>query len=230
MHVDPYTRLVTNVLFPLQERAKKHTTTSVLRHMEQTQWWPAEKLRALREERLRALLSHAAREVPYYRDLFRATGFEPSGHTTLEDLRKLPFLTKAIIRANQESLKARNAEGLARFNTGGSSGEPLIFFIGRERVSHDVAAKWRATRWWGVDIGDPEIVVWGSPIELGTQDRIRALRDAVFRTELLPAFEMSGERLDHFVERIRTRRPRMLFGYPSSISLIAAHARERGVV
>ncbi len=30
-------------------------------------------------------------------------------------------------------------------------------------MSHDVAAKWRATRWWGVDIGDPEIVVWGSP-------------------------------------------------------------------
>ena len=32
-------------------------------------------------------------------------------------------------------------------------------FIGNERVSHDVAAKWRATRWWGVDIGDPEIRV-----------------------------------------------------------------------
>jgi phenylacetate-CoA ligase len=54
-----------------------------------------------------------------------------------------------------------------------------------------VAAKWRATRWWGVDIGDPEIVVWGSPIELGAQDRVRVLRDALLRTELLPAFEMS---------------------------------------
>ena len=37
-------------------------------------------------------------------------------------------------------------------------------------MSHDVAAKWRATRWWGVDLGDREIVVWGSPIELGAQD------------------------------------------------------------
>src|SRR5574337_899366 len=107
--------------------------------------------------------------------------------------------------------------------------EPLIFFIGNERVSHDVAAKWRATRWWGVDIGDPEIVVWGSPIELTAQDRIRAIRDKLLRTELLPAFEMSEAKLDDFVARIRARWPRMLFGYPSALSHIAQHAQKRGI-
>jgi len=96
-------------------------------------------------------------------------------------------------------------------------------------VSHDVAAKWRATRWWGVDIGDPEVVVWGSPIELGAQDRLRAWRDRLMRTELLPAFEMSEARLDGFLAQIRRRRPRMLFGYPSALSHIARHARKRGV-
>ena len=89
-------------------------------------------------------------------------------------------------------------------------------------------AKWRATRWWGVDIGDPELVVWGSPIELGTQDRIRKLRDGLMRSTLLPAFEMSPANLDRFVEVIRSVRPAMLFGYPSSLSLIAQHARATG--
>src|SRR6185295_9227709 len=107
--------------------------------------------------------------------------------------------------------------------------EPLIFFLGKERVSHDVAAKWRATRWWGVDIGDPEIVVWGSPIELGAQDRLRGLRDALMCTELLPAFEMSEARLDDFVARIRRRRPKMLFGYPSALAHVARHAEARGI-
>ncbi|MBU1691264.1 MAG: phenylacetate--CoA ligase family protein, partial [Gammaproteobacteria bacterium] len=128
-----------------------------------------------------------------------------------------------------ERLKANNAQGLARFNTGGSSGEPLIFFIGNERVSHDVAAKWRATRWWGVDIGDPEIVVWGSPIELGSQDRVRQIRDKLMRTKLLPAFEMSADNLDEFVADIRAMRPKMLFGYPSAIAHIARHAEARGI-
>ena len=125
-------------------------------------------------------------------------------------------------------MKSEIAKGLARFNTGGSSGEPLIFFIGNERVSHDVAAKWRATRWWGVDIGDPEIVVWGSPIELSAQDRLRQWRDRLMRTQLLPAFQMSEAKLDEFIATITSTRPRVLFGYPSSISLLARHAEKRG--
>jgi phenylacetate-CoA ligase len=174
-------------------------------------------------------LQHAQQHVPYYRDLFARMDFEPAAVTSLTDLQRLPLLGKAEIRANADALKADNAVGLARFNTGGSSGEPLIFFIGNQRVSHDVAAKWRATRWWGVDIGDPEIVVWGSPIELTAQDRVRALRDKLLRTELLPAFEMSAAKLDGFVARIRERRPKMLFGYPSALSHIARHAEKRGL-
>ena len=179
-------------------------------------------------ERLAALLRHANDHVPYYRDLFRRIGFDPRTMTSLADLERLPFLTKAEIRAHTESLKSAVAIGLARSNTGGSSGEPLVFFLGKERVSHDVAAKWRATRWWGVDLGDREIVVWGSPIELGAQDRVRRLRDALMRTHLLPAFEMSSARLDAFVKTIRNERPSMLFGYPSALAHIARHAAAQG--
>lgn len=225
---DLYTKLVAGLVFPLQEKLKKHTTVAVRKRLEETQWWPREKLEALQLERLGSLLQRAERQVPYYRDLFARIGFRAAEVTSIADLQRLPFLTKPIIRQHQEALKAESAEGLARFNTGGSSGEPLIFFIGRERVSHDVAAKWRATRWWGVDIGDPEIVVWGSPIELTAQDRVRKLRDQLMRTQLLPAFAMSEAKLDDFVATIRDLRPAMLFGYPSSISLIARHAEKRG--
>jgi phenylacetate-CoA ligase len=223
-----YTRFISGVAFPLQERLKRHDTVAVRRGMEDSQWWPAERLEALRVERLRALLLAAA-EVPYWRDLYARLGFDPRGVRAVSDLQALPLLDKATIRAHTEAMKRPGASGLARFNTGGSSGEPLVFFIGKERVSHDVAAKWRATRWWGVDIGDPEVVVWGSPIELGSQDRVRAWRDRLMRTQLLPAFEMSDARLDGFIARIRAARPRMLFGYPSALSHIARHAEKRGL-
>jgi len=223
-----WTRFVSAALFPLQEKLKGHTSVAVRKQLEATQWWPAERLQALQLERLRALLTEAGAQVPYYRELFARLRFDPAAVRHLADLQVLPLLDKAVIRAHTEALKHPKARGLSRFNTGGSSGEPLIFFIGKERVSHDVAAKWRATRWWGVDIGDPEIVVWGSPIELGSQDRVRALRDTLLRTELLPAFEMSESKLDGFVAAIRRRRPKMLFGYPSALSHIARHAEARG--
>jgi phenylacetate-CoA ligase len=223
-----YTSAVSKLIFPLHERLKRHDSVAVRRALEESQWWPAEQLQALQLNRLQVLLAEAGANVPYYRKLFGALGFEPAAVRSLADLVRLPFLTKALIRGNTEALKHLKAHDLARFNTGGSSGEPLIFFIGNQRVSHDVAAKWRATRWWGVDIGDPEIVVWGSPIELGAQDRVRAWRDKLLRTELLPAFEMNEPRLDAFIAAIRRRRPRMLFGYPSALSHIAKHAEQRG--
>jgi phenylacetate-CoA ligase len=224
-----YTALVSNLLFPLHERLKQHSTVSARRQMEDSQWWPLTRLQDLQLQRLRRLLLRAQRKVPYYRELFARLDFDPSRDLrSLADLRRLPMTDKATMRSNSERLKAEDAVGLSRFNTGGSSGEPLIFYIGKERVSHDVAAKWRATRWWSVDIGDPEIVVWGSPIELGAQDRVRALRDKLLRTRLLPAFEMSEAKLDGFVARIRAQRPRMLFGYPSALSHIARHAKARG--
>ncbi|MBT0960601.1 phenylacetate--CoA ligase family protein [Denitromonas iodatirespirans] len=224
-----YTRLVSNILFPLQERLKGHDTLRIRRAMEASQWWSADRLVRFQAERLRTFLGDVAEHVPYYRQVFADAGLVPAEVTGAADLQRLPFLTKSLIRAHTDDLRASDARGLARFNTGGSSGEPLIFFIGNERVSHDVAAKWRATRWWDVDIGDREIVVWGSPIELGAQDRVRQWRDALMRTELMPAFEMSEDKLDGFVARIRACRPAMLFGYPSAISHIARHAEKRGV-
>lgn len=225
--IDAYTRLVSRVLFPLHEWAKGHATVRAWKMLEQTQWWDRARIEQLQLTRLQQLLRHAGETVPYYRKLFADRGFDVRDVASLSDLSALPLLAKADIRDNLETMKCDTARGLKRFNTGGSSGEPLVFFIGKERVSHDVAAKWRATRWWGVDLGDPEIVVWGSPIELGAQDRIRAWRDALLRTELLPAFEMSEPRLDEFLARIRRRRPRMLFGYPSALSCIARHAEAR---
>jgi len=223
-----YTRVVANVLFPLHERLKGHESTALLKRLEASQWWSPEELARRQADALRGFLAAAGTRVPYYRRLFAASGFDPAGVAGVADLERLPFLTKPLIRAHADELKAEAATGLKRYNTGGSSGEPLIFFIGKERVAHDVAAKWRATRWWGVDIGDPEIVVWGSPIELGAQDRVRVVRDRVLRTRLLPAFDMSARNLERFVAEIRAMRPRMLFGYPSSLALIARHAESAG--
>ena len=222
-----YTRLCSSVLFPLQERIKRHDTVARRRALEQSQWWQPERIERDRTDRLRRFLSAVATTVPFYEPLFRRNRLTPADFRGIGDLAAIPVLTKTLIRANTGALRARDAGRLMRYNTGGSSGEPLIFYMGLDRVSHDVAAKWRATRWWDVDIGDPEVVVWGSPVELGAQDWMRTLRDRVFRSTLLPAFDMSEKNLDRFIARIRARRPAMLFGYPSAIAHIARHAAAR---
>lgn len=224
-----YTSLISKFVFPVHEWLKKHSTVDVKKKMEKSQWWDKSQIERYQIERLQTLVKNCINNVPYYRTVMHAQGMTEDSFTRLQDLEKLPFLTKDIIRNNIEQLKSVTAKDLSRFNTGGSSGEPLIFFIGKERISHDVAAKWRATQWWDVDIGDKEIVLWGSPIELGTQDYIRLIRDGLIRTQLLSAFELNEDKIKEFLEVIKKTRPAMLFGYPSVISMLAEYADQHHI-
>ncbi|MBV7534764.1 glycosyltransferase [Duganella sp. sic0402] len=224
-----YTALVSSLLFPLHEWLKRHNSPVLRRRLEISQWWPAARLESLQLQRLRELLLHTSEHVAYYRQLYARIGFDATRVHELRDLRQLPILRKSHINDHRDDFCADDAGAMQRFTTGGSSGEALIFYLGKQRISHDVAAKWRATRWWGVDIGDREAVMWGSPIELHAQDLWRARRDRLLRSDLLPAFDLSPTRLDAYLARLQQQRPAMLFGYPSVMCLLARHAQMRGI-
>lgn len=217
------------MLFPLHEKLKKHDTVEIRKSLEQSQWFSKAVLKQNQSKRLQKFIQTIYEHVPYYREMFDSANLSPVDITCSEDLAKLPFLDKTTISTNFEKLKSDIAGPLSRFNTGGSSGQPLIFLLGNERVSHDVAEKWRATRWWDVDIGDKEIVAWGSPIELGAQDKVRLIRDGLFRSELIPAFDMTEQKLLSFLSTIQKTKPKMLFGYPSVFDLLAKTAKQHGI-
>lgn len=224
---DAYTAVVGGLLFPLHERLKGHDTLRRLRELERSQWWDGPALAAFQVERLRRFLAGAGSRVPYYRDLYRRTGFQPESVRGIQDLTALPILTKVDIRANQSTLVANGARHLTRFSTGGSTGEPLQFLVGPARVSSDVAARCRAMQWWGVRVGDPEIVLWGSPIEVTRQDRVRAIRDRLFRSTLLSAVGMTPERLDGYLDTLERVRPVQIFSHASALLELTRHAERR---
>jgi phenylacetate-CoA ligase len=224
-----YTALVSKVLFPLHERLKKHDTVAIKSQLEQSQWLTKDKILSAQNQRLREFLIKAERDVPYYKALFSKLGLRAADIDSVSALQKLPFLDKNTIRENFSAMTSTKVGTVSSFTTGGSSGTPLTFLLGHERVSHDVAEKWRATRWWDVDIGDKEIVAWGSPIELGAQDKVRLIRDKLFRSTLIPAFDMTEDKLLGFIADIKSIKPAMLFGYPSVFSLIAKLAQAKDI-
>lgn len=225
----PYTHLVSSLLFPLHERLKGHDTQAMLKTLESTQWLSAAALRAEQGRQLARLMEAVSNRVPFYRALFRERGLKPAEFDRIESLVRLPIIDKPTIRANFARFRADGAGNLVVQRTSGSSGEPLQFFLGRRRISADIAAKWRATRWWDVDIGDRELVFWGSTIETGHQDRFRRWRDALLRSRLVPTHDLTPARLDHILKDMRAYRPRMMFGYPSAMAQLAYRARETGL-
>jgi phenylacetate-CoA ligase len=214
--------------FRLQEFVKGHTTFRLFEEMKREQWLPAHRLKRIQEQRLRELFAHAAANVPYYAALLRELRLDVRDLRDSAALQLIPLLTKETIRQNLEQMKSRKARRIQRFATGGSTGDPLVFYLGPTRVSSDVASRLRAESWFGVAVGDPEFAIWGSPLEVSKQDRLRDLRDRILRTRLLSAFEMSSETMTRYLDEMERQGCRRIFGYPSSIALLCEHARREG--
>ena len=84
--------------------------------------------------KIRDLLKHANKTVPYYRKLFKDIGYEPNNFNNLKDLKSIPFITKEIIKNNYDDLiseKYKNAD-LSFMTTGGSTGDPMKIIMNKE--------------------------------------------------------------------------------------------------
>src|SRR5271170_236050 len=64
------------------------------------------KLQAIQEERLEKLLHHAWSQTEYYHEVLEHCGVFRNGSVNLDRFTDIPFLTKDIIRAQGERLRA----------------------------------------------------------------------------------------------------------------------------
>jgi phenylacetate-CoA ligase len=217
-----------NVVFRLHERLKRHSTFAILREMEKADRLSGPDLEQLQSEKLREFIAYCHAHVPYIREMMETAGVPPAEIRKAEDLAKLPLMTKKIVRQHRPRLHSDIARSLGSFTTGGSTGEPLIFDISKRRTASRVACRERVSNWWGVGVGDPELAIWGSPVELTRQDSIRRLRDMLLSSRLLPAFEMSEATVSRYLDILERHGCAQLFGYPSSIYTLCLTAQKQG--
>jgi phenylacetate-CoA ligase len=222
-------RLAGGVIYPLQERALRRPTFAYLAELERSQHLSRAGVEALQGAKLGLLLRNAHAHSPWHRRRMDEAGLDPRRLSSVADLRRLPTMTKQEAASHRDVIAWPAVPGGAfRYNTGGSSGQPLTFFFGRQRQASDAAGRMRARRWWGVEPGNPEVYLWGAPVELNKTDWVKTVRDRLINQLVLNAFAMSPDRMDRYLDAVEAFRPRCVYGYASSVALLAAHARERG--
>ena len=72
-------------------------------------------------EKLNSIVKYAQKNIPFYQDLYGKRVIEIKN---IDDFEKLPIITKSQVREYQKISK-----GAFLLNTGGSSGEPLSFYV-----------------------------------------------------------------------------------------------------
>ena len=97
---------------------------------------PREKIRALQDERLVRQVRHVWEHVPYYRKLMEEKGVTPDDIRSVDDLHKLPFLSKYDLRdAYPYGMLAVPLKDCVRIHsTSGTTGKRVVAFY----TQHDI--------------------------------------------------------------------------------------------
>ena len=192
--------------------------------------WSHEQLREYQRARLRALVRHAVRRSPYYRDVLGARAEDA-------DLADLPTLSKRVLMERFDEVvtdpRLRLAElepflghadagalhlGEYRvFSTSGTTGVPGLFVYSQEEFAHWVAVFIRSFARLGLT-ADTRIVGIGAPSALHLSQQVIAAMQAGRRDA--PTVSVTTP-MDEMVSALDRYQPEVIGGYPTVIALLA---------
>ncbi len=193
--------------------------------------WSAEAKRAWILARLRAVVRKAARDTPYYEELFESAGFDPRRDFTFDDFAGLPVLERDDVQKAGEKLLSHSVDrrALMRDATGGSTGSPTVVWVGPEEQG------WRASgiEFFLARVGAPRgsgtCFFWGHHLDPVARETTRQrMQDAVANVRWLDCFRLSPDRLEEYHRTLAKWRPVCVVAYASALAALAEHVLERG--
>ncbi len=171
--------------------------------------WPRQRLDDLRRAKLRRLIDHAYRNVPYYQRLMDSAGVKPEHIRQPSDLAKLPVTTKRDLRqAGEDCLSVGHGE-LCVHPTSGHSGVP---FEVRMTPAEARTRRLREFRMLiGVGVRPRDRLTLLGPVQTRPARLHRRL--GFYRLDVIPLVLPVREQL----RRFRLSRPDVLWVYPTSL-------------
>ena len=199
--------------------------------LQESQWWSKERLEEYQMQQLEKLLHHAYENVPYYKKVFDERGLKPKDIQDFDDLKKIPYLTKEIIRNNLKNLIARNypRSKLQYCTTGGSTGIPMGFYVEKNITS---AKEWAfmLTQWnrIGFRIGDRCVVLRGDVVRSAHKGKFWEY-NPINKNLILSSYNMTDETLLGYIAKIRKFKPDFIQAYPSAVTILAKFMRKKNI-
>jgi phenylacetate-CoA ligase len=200
--------------------------------LERQQWLSRDELQRIQDAAVRRTIEYAAREVPYYRELWAQHGIRPEHVQTAADLKILPFTDKAVMQAHGERLRPERAVPAIPQTTGGTTGRPVPYWVTPSAIQFNYATyEARFRRWAGVAFGDRMVSINGKPIVPMTQAGPPYWRhNLAFNQLYVSAYHLSDTTLPFIVERMAAFKPRVIVAYVSAVHRIARFMLEHGHV
>ena len=212
------------VVFPFYWKYIKHSNVlSCYKALRNHQWNTLEANKKIQQKKLYKLIKYAGQNIPYYQGIIKEQNLRFSEDTIFEDIKKFPILTKDIIRNNFDKLYKFRDNAYYRNSSGGSTGEPVIFYQDSNYFAWNTAAKILFDEWAGRNIGEPMVKLWGSLRDIlkDGQGFKEYLRQQLSGVTILSSSRMAEKDMYKYVQRINMIKPYLIFAYTNSIDEFA---------
>lgn len=188
------------------------------------QWRTYEELREKQERILQNLILYSYRNVPYYHKLFKNLKLDPYDIKKIDDLERLPMLTKEIIKNNWNDFKPAHLKRIKYYDdvTGGTTGNPFKFRIFKFDRVLSGALLYRGWSYGGYELGDKMVFLAGSSLNIGAKSSMKTRMHEIARNiKKLSSYNMGENELVKYANIINSFKPKFIRGYASSIYLFS---------
>jgi phenylacetate-CoA ligase len=183
-----------------------------------------DELRQRNEEKFLQLFRLAFQKSPFYHRFYTEAGIGLEDIQCLDDIRRLPVLTKEMIKAHAEEIRIAPKWKLIANHTSGTTGSPLMVYEDWPSIWREQAYFYCYRRRCGYTYGEPIVSLRGN-----LEKKDLYLKVGVSNTLYLSSYNINPANAKIYYQQIVKHRPVAIEGYPSSLYSLALMLRDQGL-
>ena len=226
--MDFYKPFCKHIVLPLQAKWEGSPYLAHLRYLQESQYFPIEKIRSIQWEKIQAIIQHAFHHTPFYRERFQHAGISPEDIQSWEEFKSIPVLTKSEVQQNCEKMFADNTDKYISFLTSGSTGKPLKGYWNKDSSQFKRACGRRSELWADCDLGDRIYCLYGNP-EKKVTFKLRLRRTLLRRVSYLDTLQLTDESMTRFAGMVLKKPPALLWGHAHALYHFACFVEKSGI-
>lgn len=214
-------------------RDNRQSALTHWRFFEESQYWSLPQLYEYQSQKLAALIKHAYETTPYYRRVFDLRGLKPSDIRAVEDLAKLPILTRNDLFDHGQDIRSRafTETQVHKLLTGGTTGQQAVLYRDQESLNIKLGMAWRHEKWVGAEPCDKIAYYWPAHIDFHHDEswKQRVKERYILRQMMNYAGAGSDESLGKVHRDSVAFNPRMIKAFPSALLRFTEYMKQHGL-
>lgn len=175
-----------------------------------------EQMRNLQDKYVQQIVKYAYNHTKYYRDMLDSLKIKPAEIKCKEDLKKLPLLTKSIIKENIDLIKSddHHSKNLIEITSSGSTGNQAIIYRSPYCDSIAKGVILRTMQLGGWNPWDSAAAAWSSMHDYKKVQKSLILRISLIVNRILyfNAYSYTKNDFHIWVDKIKRAKSKVFFG------------------